>query len=432
MRLPDYSAISTTETSWTRRDFLAGAAACTAAGIFSVHTGTSRADSGAKAKPVEVSGIERSTVFPGRKTGHTWFSPRACIVPRNGGHEALMTMQSITGSDYFGPTHFSTSTDLGKTWTKPAAVPGFGRTPLDSGYEVGVCDVVPEYHPQTDQVLAIGHNVYYKGGHLARPQRERWPVYTTRSADGMWSGPRKLEWDDPRGNEIYTSNCSQRITLENGDVLVPYSFGRKGRRWRSATTVLYAVDGTKLTERKVGNELSNKVGRGLLEPSLAAHSGRCFMTIRAEDKRGYVTASEDGLNWEPQKAWAWDDGTPLSMSTTQQRWLIHSDALFLVYTRKAENNTNVFRWRAPLFVAQVDLDNLRLIRDTEQTVFPVIGDGISNAAHVARLGNFHTTAVTADESWVTVGETLPNDGWAGDTMLARLRWNRPNRVAPIA
>jgi len=28
------------------------------------------------------------------------------------------------------------------------------------------------------------------------------------------------------------------------------------------------------------------------------------------------------------------------------------------------------------------------------------------------MGNFHTVAASPDESWVTVGETLPADGWA--------------------
>ena len=116
------------------------------------------------------------------------------------------------------------------------------------------------------------------------------------------------------------------------------------------------------------------------------------------------------------------------MSTTQQRWLVHSDALYLVYTRKAKENVNVFRWRAPLYLARVDTEKLCLIRATERVVLPLIGDGVNDARHVARMGNFHTTATTADESWVTVGECLPDDGWRGDVLGARIRWSRPNRL----
>ena len=79
-------------------------------------------------------------------------------------------------------------------------------------------------------------------------------------------------------------------------------------------------------------------------------------------------------------------------------------------------------------MAQVDTARLCLIRSTERVVLPLIGDGIDNAQHVARMGNFHTVAVTPQESWVTVGECLPQDGWRGDVLLARIRWSRPNTM----
>ena len=116
------------------------------------------------------------------------------------------------------------------------------------------------------------------------------------------------------------------------------------------------------------------------------------------------------------------------MSTTQQRWLQHGDTLFLVYTRRTEANRNVFRWRAPLWVAEVDRDRLCLRRDTERVVLPMKGDGVNDPDGVPRMGNFHTTAVSADESVVTVGECLPSSGYQGETLLARVRWHRPNRL----
>jgi hypothetical protein len=88
------------------------------------------------------------------------------------------------------------------------------------------------------------------------------------------------------------------------------------------------------------------------------------------------------------------------------------------------------RWRAPLYIAQVDRGNLRLIRATERVVLPLIGDGIGDPKHVAGMGNFHTIAAAPGESWVTVGEKFPGNGWRGDTLLARIRWGRPNRLAP--
>ena len=377
-----------------------------------------------------IESIERQVVFAGRQKGPTWFHPRGCVIPARPQVRVLMTLQTIGGSDVFGPVHWTESDDLGKSWTGLRPLPGLGRRTLESGYEVGVCDVVPEYHAATQSVLAIGHNVYYQGGKLARPQPSRWPVYVVRSADGHWSSPRRLDWDDPRSTAIYTCNCAQRATLDDGDVLVPLSFGPRGRTARSATTARCTFDGRQLTIRQAGTELTNSTGRGFLEPSLLRLQDRFLMTLRAEDGRGYVSDSADGLQWSRPRPWAWDNGQPLTMSTTQQRWLAHSSGPWLVYTRKDASNARVFRWRAPLYVARVDPATLRLVRDTERVVFPLRGSAETAPQHVARMGNFHTVAVTAEESWVTVGETLPEDGWRGDTLLARIRWCRPNRLAP--
>ncbi|UCD51678.1 MAG: exo-alpha-sialidase [Phycisphaerales bacterium] len=387
------------------------------------------ADRGEPEQRVRVKAIERSILWNGRGGGTTWFHPRACMIPAERGPVAFMTLQSITGSDVFGPVHWSTSTDLGRTWTDPKRIAALGRHPARHDLTEGVCDVVPEYHARTDTVLAIGHNVYYdRTGRLARPQLERYPVYVVRTPDGHFSGASRLQWDDPRGTAIYTCGCAQRVTLPDGRILVPLSFAPKGQTARSVGSVLCAYDGRALTVERRGNELSNGVKRGLLEPTLAAFQGKYYMTIRAEDGHGYVASSTDGLNWETQRPWSWDDGTPLTMSTTQQRWLPHSDALYLIYTRKAEENINVMRWRAPLYLARVDTEKLCLIRASERIVLPLIGDGVNNARHVARMGNFHTVAATADESWVTVGECLPDDDWRGDVLLARIRWSQPNRI----
>ena len=57
-----------------------------------------------------------------------------------------------------------------------------------------------------------------------------------------------------------------------------------------------------------------------------------------------------------------------------------------------------------------------------------IEDGVNDPDGVPRMGNFHTTAVSPDESIVTVGECLPSSGYQGETLLARVRWRRPNRL----
>ncbi len=369
-----------------------------------------------------IQSIERRVIWNGRRDGGTWFHPRATALPDG---SALMTCQRITGSDNFGQVHWSRSADGGLTWSAPRPIEALARGPIGQGIEEGVCDVVPEYHAPTGKVLAMGHTVFYKndalyGGDPPPGHRRRHSVYTVGDGRGGWSARRELEWPDPRGEAFCMCGCAQRVTLENGEVLVPLYVAPVGRVDRMATTARYGFDGQTLTYRQTGRVLELPVGRGLLEPSLTRFDGEFYLTIRAEDGHGYVSRSADGLDWEDIRPWCFDDGTALEMSTTQQRWLVHRGALYLVYTRKMGDNHGVARWRAPLLIAQVDPAQRRLIRASERIVFPMDGDGMAPGDRVARMGNFHTTAVSAGESWVTVGEGRPHDGWNGDTLLGRI------------
>ena len=381
-----------------------------------------------------IASIEKQVVRQNRDgKATTWFHPRACRVPgkRPAASHAFMTVQSIGDSDYFGPVHWSESSDLGKTWAKFRPIPSLGRVPVAKhpGLMAGVCDVVPQYHPPTKTILAMGHVVFYKGPKFARgDQLARYPVYTVRRSDGTWSKRRILEWNDPRGAFIYSNNCGQRVVLPNGDILLAFTFGDKPTH-RSVAGVLCGFDGEKLSIKKVGPPLKLAHKRGLLEPSITQFGGKFYITIRAEDDHGYQSVSPDGLNWEPKQSWVWGNGEPVTMSTTQQHWLTHSDGLFLVYTRKDKSNTGIIRWRAPLYVAQVDVLTRRLIRSTERVVLPLVGDGVKDPNNVALMGNFNVTNAGADESWVTVGEWMPRKNARGDLLLARIRWSRPNRLA---
>jgi hypothetical protein len=373
-----------------------------------------------------IASIDKVTLKHGRDgSGPSWFHPRPCVVTGTDGPGILMTMQEIRGSDYFLPVHWMESRDLGRTWTEPQPVPSLGRDPTTDGRgDEGVCDVVPQYHAKTACVLALGHNVFYRGPKFDRKQPPRCPVYAVYK-DGVWSVRKRLMWDDPRGAFIYTNNCGQREVLEDGSIAFVMSFGPT-EAGRSAVGMRCSFDGETLAIQKVGREIKHAAGRGMLEPSMVRYRGKLYVTIRAEDSRGYVAASDDGLDFEEKQPWCWDDGTPLDMSTTQQHWLPHSDALHLVYTRKDASNANVIRWRSPLFIAQVDLKTLRLIRDTERVVLPMSGDGVKQPDDVALMGNFQTTNITPDESWVSVGEMLPKHGYRGDLTLGKIRWSRPN------
>lgn len=362
----------------------------------------------------------------------TWFHPKACVVPGTKGEAPviLMTLQSIGGSDYFGPVHWSESRDGGNTWSNPIPLHSLGRRPVPDhpGLQMGVCDVVPQYHPKTGYVLAIGQAVFYRGERFSRDdQLSRYPVYAVRRPDGTWSEAQKLEWNDPRGSFIYSNNCGQRLNLPDGDILLAFTFGDQESN-RAVAGVRCSFDGERLQVKQVGPPLSLQVKRGLLEPSLADFDGNFYLTIRAEDGRGYHSVSADGLHWEPKRPWTWDDGAPLEMSSTQQHWVTHSQSLYLVYTRKNESNVNVIRWRSPLFIARFDSQRRCLIRDTERVVLPLAGNGVDDPDQVALMGNFHVANVNPWETLITVGEWLPRREARGDLLVARIRWSESNRL----
>ncbi len=403
-----------------RRQFLLSSAALLSRPSFAEETGGL------------ISSLTTETLWRNRDgKGTTWFHPRACLVPEeNGKSFLLMTIQEIGSSDYFGPVQWVRSDDRGKTWTDFAPIEALGRRPMPGheGLEKGVCDVVPEYHPPSNTTLAMGHVVFYRGPQFSRKdQLPRYPIYAVRKANGTWSEQKKLEWDDPRGSFIYTNGCGQRVVLPDGDILLALTCGSDEKN-REVVGVRCAFDGDTLSIKDVGPAISHPVGRGLLEPSITSFGGRIFLTLRAEDDHGYVCVSDDGLHYSEKKAWAFDDGEALAMSTTQQHWMTHSDGLYLVYTRKDPDNRNVIRWRAPLWTARVDPDTLCLLRESERIVVPLIGDGINGPDDVALMGNFHVTNVTPQESWVTVGEWMPKREARGDTRLARIIWAKPNQL----
>jgi len=371
--------------------------------------------------------------------GDIYFHPRATIIK----DKLLMTMQAINGSDFFGPIQYSISSDKGENWTKPEFVQGMGCVPVSEGTEEaisgvvpesfsqireGICDVIADYHPASGKVIAIGHNVYYKGNRFydsigdfnpSDSELKRFPVYTVQDNQGKWTGKReKLRFPEFEDYSIYTCNCAQKIILPDGKMLIPITFGNY---CRSVTSFLCDFNGEDLSVIKRGNVLENSVKRGLIEPSMVEYQDKFYMTMRAEDDHGYLSVSNDGLNWSLIKAWQWNDGTALTMGSTQQHWLKLGGKLHLVYTRKTEDNTGVMRWRAPIFIAEVDTQRLCLIKDTEQIVLPMRGDP-EKPETIGMMGNFHPLALSETEAIVTVGEMRPRMNYSGETLLARLRY----------
>lgn len=385
--------------------------------------------------------IELITARQGFDGQRCWVHARAGIIPPGGpgnpGKDvlAVMTLQplDLRGSDVFGGIHSLLSRDGGRTWGEPIPHPRFERRPFSwkgrEDYEITVCDFWPQWHAASGTLLGIGHSVVYENNVVAkvRPRGSAYAVFDP--AAQQWSPWQLLELPDEPRFENAGAGCVQRVDLEDGTLLLPIYFKEPGEVAYSTTVLRCAFDGTTLRYLGHGDVLHLPIKRGFCEPSLVRWGGRFFLTLR-NDERGYVAVSEDGSHFSEPVPWAFEDGEDLGNYNTQQHWVAHREALFLVYNRRGANNDHVARHRAPLFIARVDPETLRVQRDSEQVLVP---------EHGARLGNFGVTVVDETESWVTVTEWMqgpgPNyhdpaplvaRGADNRVWVAKLKWKRPN------
>lgn len=360
-----------------------------------------------------------------------WFHPRVAAIPKagqDGKPAVVMTLQKhLHTSDHYSGLYFMRSDDLGTTWTKPEMPPELDWRKESDKVDIAVADVAPIWHASSGTMLAVGAEVRYskKGEQLDDQPRSHQTAYAVFDPKtGKWSAWRRLEMPADDKWNFARSACAQGLVREDGTLLLPFYFGRDAASKASSVTVVQCVfDGSELKYRRHGTELTLNVDRGLVEPSLIAFQGKYYLTIR-NDRKGYVTVSDDGLTFKTIKPWTFDDGKELGSYNTQQHWLAHSDGLFLAYTRRGANNDHILRHRAPLFLAQVDPEKLQVLRATEKVLMPERG---------ATLGNFGAAAITPDESWVTDSEGIwdaaaRKRGAKGATFLARVRWSRPNRM----
>ncbi len=216
------------------------------------------------------------------------------------------------------------------------------------------------------------------------------------------------------------------IHLDSDTILQPFYSDVKGE-CRSIRTLVARIEDGRAVPLDVSNALTNNYARGFLEPHLARHGGRCYMTARAEDGRGYVMRSEDGGRfWDSPVPWKWDDGEEIPMHTTMTKLVPHSDGLVLVYTRIREDNQEYFRSRTPLHLADIDTEQLVLKRHTERVFVPNRSEKTGKGAR--SLGNFWVWPINNEKSYVVVGEWM-RDGCEenGDIWLSKIYWNNSNR-----
>ena len=361
---------------------------------------------------------------------HCWFHPRAAAIPglgRDGALRIVMTVQQhLQVSDYYSGMWVMQSDDLGENWSGPTEVPELAWVREPGGVVIAVADVTPGWHAATGKLLAIGVKVRYspRGEQLSDKQRSSQTAYAVHDPKtGTWSKWKILDMPKDKKFDFSRNGCSQWLVRPDGTLLVPLYFGTADNVPSSVTVAQCKFDGETLTYMKHGDELSLNVVRGLGEPQLAIFQDRYYLSLR-NDVKGYVTAGDDGLHFEPIKPWTFDDGKELGSYNTQQHWLAHSDGLFLAYTRRGANNDHIMRHRAPLFLAQVDPERLCVVRETEQMLVPERG---------ATLGNFGANPIDSQRSLVTVGEYMGSGephprGADGSIWTSWVEWSKPNKM----
>jgi len=378
------------------------------------------------AEPPEFT-VKLETVLKHDDGKFLWFHPRAAAIPSRPGtpSSVVMTLQKhLEVSDFYSGLHVMTRAPADGPWSGPVLPPELDWRKQPDGVTINVADVTPGWHAPTGRLIAIGSQVRYGPGGTELddvPRAHQTAYAVLEPQTGKWSPWEVLELPPDAEFNFARNGCSQWLVRPDGRLFVPLYIGRTATDPYSTTVAECAFDGARLTYLRHGNVLRRPKARGFSEPSLAEFGGRFFLTLR-NDERGYVSVSADGLQFDEPRPWCFDDGAELGSYNTQQHWLAHSDGLFLVYTRRGANNDHIMRHRAPLFMAQVNPETLRVMRSTEKVVVPERG---------AEMGNFGACTISATESWVTVSEGMfmkdsKQRGAEGATFVARVLWAKPN------
>ena len=333
---------------------------------------------------------------------------RGVLLPSGFG---LITTQKLelSGCDVFYGIEIMETRDGGKSFSSPRLSEGLVRRYLPDKTSVVMCDATPIYHKKTGKIILTGHVAYYgEDNAIYREPRARstaYAIYDEKKGD--FTSFKMIEIP-PELSDTYFSGgagCSQICECESGELLIPFYFRTRENAYNvnnpnfSAAVMRCSFDGEKIELIEVGNTISTEVPRGLCEPSITKFGDEYFLAIR-NDVTGFITKGRDGIHFDAPTELCFDDGENLGNYNTQQHWLMGGGKLWLVYTRRAENNNHVFRHRAPLFIAELDPRTMRVTRSTEMIAVPERG---------ARLGNFGCQSYSDECGYVFASEWMQGD-----------------------
>ena len=319
-----------------------------------------------------------------------------------GGGNLILTLQKLetTGIDTFHPLEVICSKDGGKTYTEPKEDGTFAPF-VENGVRYVPCDAYPQYHRKTGKVIVVGtFGAYSEDGFNHARSPETMSFYSVYSPDeGKFSPIKIIRKVSDTDYNCISFGCVQFCEEENGDILIPAAIAET-KGVMSTVVLRFSFDGEILTYKGKSNILKKSDGRGLYEPSIIKCDRKYILTMR-NDNCAMYSVSDDGIEFSKPKLWIWDDGEVLPSYNTQAHFAYLNDKPYLVYTRKGVNNDHVFRHRAPLLMAEIDVLNECIKKMTEIIVVPERG---------ARLGNFGVINEDKNVVYVTTSEWMQPEG----------------------
>lgn len=375
-----------------------------------------------------ISSIQEHVLVSGKSHSGLWLGPDMIFTPGNVTKDfhLFFTVTDRKGGDSMQEHYHFTAPRLSlnfdslskwkKQWKKSQYPKALHSRKNDSGYRF-VPSFNWKFHQQSKKSIGFGHLLRHKGKHLSKHLTHLAITYSIYNPASGAFAPWKSFRIKIDGKKRPCVAYGQRVDLPNGDILLPFSTIKELKGWNSIRwcgSARCRFDGGKINVVDVSNLVTNSVPRGFVEPSMAEYNGVYYMTLRAQDGHAYYTTSKDGLTWEDPMPWSWDNGDTIPMDQTMTKFISRPDGLFLVYTRITENNKEVFRHRAPLFIAKIDIDNKCLVKETESTVL---------ANNGFPLGNFNIHAISPKEIWITSQEwDRTGKNVDCDNLLGRIIW----------
>ncbi|MBR2466169.1 MAG: hypothetical protein IKB38_04490 [Clostridia bacterium] len=340
--------------------------------------------------------IKLNTVMSGFSEGKCKVHARVGATA-DGGFVMTYQMLATDGCDYFetprvrviNNDNFASFTDAPE------------HTPVGFDIESGVfANTVPALHKPSGKLLLLGDNVNYLPGtkrpDKSRPKGTYYSVFDEQNKTYLPLRPLRYEDGAPLAGN-FAASCSDRCDLPDGRIFVPtYGWQPSGKLEVKIYECRFAGDVLFATGRESESIKKEDSKRGVGEPSLTYTDGQYFITLRT-DEQAMFSVSDDPLNFSKIAPVRWDTGECVPSYNTQTKWLRLGGRLYLVYTRKAENNSHVFRHRAPLWIAEFDTGRHVLIKDTEMALTPNRG---------ARCGNFGVAELSDTRALVTVAEWM--------------------------